>query len=154
MPSTRVSSITIKSPPNPWLAGVLVFFAIGAAAVQPSLLGMVVAMATLVTVLLWLVFRTRAVTVVFEKKEAVFHRSKLHPSGPENVVALAAFTRVYATSFSSNSGWSIHLSGPTGEHLLLARIPSPFQFGKQNPAIRDLCSQIALGLHVVDGGGG
>ena len=56
---------------------------------------------------------------------------------------LVEFSRVYVTPFYKNGGWSLHLSGSKGEHLLLARIPSPWAPTHRNDNLRSLCAKIA-----------
>ena len=66
---------------------------------------------------------------------------------------LAAYSRVYATAFVKNDGWSIHLAGPHGEHMRLAAIPDFPAVSLRNDRIRALRTEIARGLHIADGGG-
>jgi hypothetical protein len=147
-------SVEIRCKPNPWLYGLPLFLAANAVSTQPSFLGYVIPLTVFIALAAWWLTRTQATIISFEKREATFVRSELNPFQKRKVVSLAGFSRVYATPFYRNAGWSIHMSGPKGEHLLLARIPSPFAPTLRNDYVRSLCAQIASGLQIADGGGG
>lgn len=147
-------TIQIRTEPNPWLYGPPLFGAAFAVSTQPNFLGLVSALVILPALAAWWLTRTQSTIIAFEKREATFVRSKLNPFQKRQAVSLVGFSRVYATPFYKNGGWSIHLSGSKGEHLLLARIPSPWAPTLRNDYVRSLCAQIASGLQITDGGGG
>jgi len=146
--------IEIQTNPNPWLFGVAFFAAFGAL-FQPNLFGFAYFLVVFVVIIVWWLFRAQSVIIYFDKREAAFINSPLNPLQKKRMVPLAEFSRVYASPFYKNAGWSIHLSGPRGEHLLLARMPSsPFAPSFRDDYVRSLCVRIASGLQIADGGGG
>lgn len=147
-------AVEIHAEPNPWLYGSLLFLAASAVGFQPNRFGLVLLTIVLVTLSLWWLGRPQSIIISLDKREATFVYSSLNPFRKHRVVSLAAFSRVYASPFYKNGGWSIHLSGPRGEHLLLARIPSPWQPSFHDNYVRFLCTKIAAGLRIADGGGG
>lgn len=147
-------SVEIRSEPNPWLYGPPLFLAAIAISTQPNFLGYVTALIMFITMALWWLTRTQSSIISFDKREVTFVRSQFNPFQKRKVVSVVGFSRVYATPFYENGGWSIHISGPRGEHLLLARIPSPFAPTLRNDYVRFLVRQIASGLQITDGGGG
>ena len=147
-------SVEIRSEPNPWLYGPPLFLAAIAVSTQPNFLGYVTALIVFTALAAWWLTRTQSTIISFEKREATFVRSELNPFQKRKVVSLVEFSRVYVTPFYKNGGWSLHLSGSKGEHLLLARIPSPWAPTHRNDNLRSLCAKIASGLQIADGGGG
>jgi len=147
-------SVEIRSEPNPWLYGPPLFLAAIAVSTQPNFLGYVTALIVFTALAAWWLTRTQSTIISFEKREATFVRSELNPFQKRKVVSLVGFSRVYATPFYKNAGWSLHLSGSKGKHLLLARIPSPWAPTHRNDDLRSLCAKIASGLQIADGGGG
>lgn len=147
-------TIEIRAEPNPWIYGPPFFLAAIAVSTQPNFLGFVTALIVFMALAMWWLVRPQSLIISFETKEATFVRSSLNPFQKRKVVSLAGFSRVYATPFYRNSGWSIHLSGSRGEHLLLARIPSPWAPTLRRDYVRSLCGTIASGLQIADGGGG
>lgn len=147
-------SVEIRSGPNPWLYGPPLFLAAIAVLTQPNFLGYVTALIVFIALAAWWLTRTQSTIISFEKREATFVRSEINPFQKCKFVSLVGFSRVYATPFYRNGGWSIHMSGPRGEHLMLARIPSPFAPTLRNDYVRSICAQIASGLQIADGGGG
>lgn len=147
-------AIEIRAEPNPWIYGPPLFLAAIAISTQPNFLGFVTALIVFMTLAVWWLARPQSIIISFEKREATFVRSSLNPFRKRKVVSLAEFSRVYATTFYRNGGWSIHLSGSRGEHLLLARIPSPWAPTLRSDYVRSLCAKIASGLQIADGAGG
>lgn len=147
-------SVEIRTEPNPWIYGPPLFLVVIAVSTQPNLLGFFTALIVFMALAVWWLVRPQSIIISFEKREATFVRSSLNPFQKRKALPLAGFSRVYATPFYKNGGWSIHLSGSRGEHLLLARIPSPWAPTHRNDHVRSLCAQIASGLQIADGGGG
>lgn len=147
-------TIEIHQVPNPWLYGPLLFLAACAIGFQPNRFGLTLLMIVLVILVGWWLFRRQSVIISFGKREATFTYSSMTPFRRHKVVSLAGFSRVYASPFYKNGGWSIHLSGPRGEHLLLAQISSPWQPTFHDEYVRALCAKISGGLGIPDGGGG
>ncbi len=147
-------SIEIRSEPNSWLYGPPIFLAAIAVSTQPNFLGYVTALIVFIVLAAWWLTRTQSTIISFEKREATFVCAEFNPFQKRKIVSLVGFCRVYATPFYETGGWSIHLSGSKGEHLLLARIPSPWVLTQRNESVRSLCARIASGLHIADGGGG
>lgn len=147
-------SVEIRTESNPWLYGPPLFLAAIAVSTQPNVLGYVTALIVFLALAARWLTRTQSIIISFDKREATFVRSELNPFQKRKVVSLVGFSRVFATPFYKNGGWSIHLSGSKGEHLLLARIPSPWAPSHRNDNVRSLCAQIASGLQIADGGGG
>ena len=147
-------TIEIRAEPNPWLYGPPLFLAAIAISTQPNFLGLVTALIVFVALAVWWLARPQSVIVSFDTRDATFVYSSLNPLRKHKVVSLAGFSRVYAVAFVKNGGWSIHLSGPRGEHLLLAEISSPWAPSFHNDYVRSLCVKIASGLRIADGGGG
>lgn len=147
-------AIEIRTEPNPWLYGPPLFLAANAIFFQPNFFGLVSALTIFVVLAVWWLTRTRFVWISFDTKQVTFVNSSLNPFRKRKVVSLAGYSRVYASPFYKNGGWSIHLSGPRGEHLLLARIPSPWAPTFHDDYVRSLCVKIASGLRITDGGGG
>jgi hypothetical protein len=147
-------SVEIRSEPNSWLYGSPFFLAAIAVSTQPNFLGYVTALIVFIALAAWWLTRTQSTIISFEKREATFVCSELNLFQKRKLVSLVGFSRVYATPFYKNGGWSIHLSGTKGEHLLLARTLSPWVLTQRNDNVRSLCAQIASGLHISDGGGG
>lgn len=160
--------IEIPTKPSPWTYGPPLFGVAVGISTQPYILGLATALAVFVGLTVWWLTRTQAVRISFDARAATFVYSSLNPFRKHKVVSLAGFSRVYVTPFIRNNGCSIHLSGPRGEHLVLARIPSPRLIPKDlglNAAdlgfptfhddyVRSLCVRIASGLQIADGGGG
>lgn len=147
-------AIEIRAEPNPWIYGPPLFLVGIAVSTQPNILGFVTALIVFMALAVWWLVRPQSIIISFEKREATFVRSSLNPIQKRKAVPLAGLSRVYATPFFKNGGWSIHLSGSRGEHLLLARIPSPWTPTVRSNYVRSLCAQIASGLQIADGGGG
>ena len=147
-------SVEIRTEPNPWIYGPPIFLVAIAVSTQPNFLGFVTALIVFTALTVWWLVRPQSSIISFEKRETTFVRSSLNPFQKRKAVSLAGFSRVYATPFYKNGGWSIHLSGSRGDHLLLARIPSPWAPTHRNDLVRSLCAQIASGLQIADGGGG
>lgn len=147
-------TIEIHEEPNPWLYGPFLFLAACAVVFQPNRLGLTSLTIILVILVGWWLSRRQSVIISFGKREATFTYSSMNPFRKHKVVSLAGFSRVYASPFYRNGGWSIHLSGPRGEHLLLAQIPSPWEPTFHNEYVRGLCAKISAGLRICDGGGG
>jgi hypothetical protein len=143
--------IEIQSKPHPLLYGLALFSAASIVLSQPNDFGLVLLLIVLVTMAVWWLSRVQSISISFEPREATFVYSSLNPFRTRKVVSLAGFTRVHASPFYRNNGWAIRLSGPRGEHLLLAEIPSICQ---PDDYVRSLCVQIASGLRIADGGGG
>jgi hypothetical protein len=160
--------IEIRTKSSPWTYGPPLFGVAVGISTQPNLLGMATALAVFVGLTVWWLTRTQAVRISFDARTATFVYSSLNPFRKHKVVSLAGFSRVYVTPFIRNNGCSIHLSGPRGEHLVLARIPSPRLIPKDlglnatdlgfptfhDEHARALCNKIAIGLGITDGGGG
>lgn len=134
--------------PGIWLFGGLIFGA-------PSLV-FGVALATPIALLMaiWWATRIEKVAVSFSNKEATFFYSHLNPFRKSKTVSLRDFTRVYTSPFVRYMGWSLHLSGPSGQHLLLARFPSPFKTMLRDEEVLGLCDLISRELGVFNGGDG
>lgn len=147
-------TIEIHNEPNQWLYGALLFLAASAVGFQPNRFGLILLMIVLVILAGWWLARPQSVIISFGKREATFTYSSMNSLRRHKVVSIAGFSRVYASPFYKNGGWSIHLSGPRGEHLLLAQIPSPWQPTFHNEYVRGLCAKISAGLRISDGGGG
>lgn len=111
-------------------------------------------MVVLMGLMVWWAVRPQSIVISFDKRKATFVYSSMNLLRKHKAVSLAGFSRVYASPFYKNGGWSIHLSGPRGEHLLLARIPSPWEPTFHDDYVRNLCVKIAAGLRIADGGGG
>lgn len=159
-------AIEIRTEPNPWVYGPPLFLAAIAISTQPNILGLATALVVFVGLTVWWLTSMQAVHISLDARAATFINSSLNPFRKHKVVSLAGFTRVYVTPFYKNGGFSIHLSGPRGEHLLLAQIPRliPKDFGFNATDLgfptfhddyaRSLCVRIASGLQIADGGGG
>lgn len=147
-------AIEICAEPNPWIYGPPLFLAASAIFSQPNLLGLVSVLTIFVALAAWWLIRPQSVWISIDTKEATFVNSSLNPFRKSKTVSLAVYSRVYASPIYKNGGWSIHLSGPRGEHLLLARIPSPWVPTFHDDYVRSLCVKIASGLRIADGGGG
>lgn len=146
--------IEIQAKPNPWLYGPPLFCAAIIAWSQPNRFGLILLLIVFVVLAVWWLIRPQSIFISFDTREATFVYSSLNPIRKRKVVSLAGFTRVYASPFVKNGGWSIRLSGPKGEHLLLARIPTPGALTFHEDYVRSLCVRIASGLRIADGGGG
>lgn len=147
-------AIEIRAEPNPWIYGPPLFLAANAIFFQPNLFGLVSVLTIFVVLAAWWLIRPQSVRISFDTKQATFGSSSLNPFQVSKVVSLTGYSRVYASPFYKSGGWSIHLSGPRGEHLLLARIPSPWAPTFHDDYVRSLCVKIASGLQIADGGGG
>lgn len=147
-------TIEIPNEPNPWLYGPLLFLAVNAVVFQPNRFGLVSLIVVLVILAGWWLAQPQSINISFSKREATFTYSSMNPLRRHKLVSLAGFSRVYASPFYRNGGWSIHLSGPRGEHLLLAQIPSPWRPTFNDKYVRALCAKISAGLRIFDGGGG
>ncbi|MBU1237624.1 MAG: hypothetical protein KJ788_12570 [Gammaproteobacteria bacterium] len=145
--------IEIHNKPNPWLLGLALFFAASIVLSQPNRFGLVILLAVFVTLAAWWLTRVQSVFISFDRRETTFVYSSLNPLRKRKVVSLAGFTRVYANRYVKDGGWSIHLSGPRGEHLSLAQIPSFWEPTLHGDHVRSLCNKIAAGLQIADGGG-
>jgi len=109
-------------------------------------------MTVLVALLTWWLVRPQSIVISFDKREARFVYSSFNPFRKHKRVSLAGFTRVYCSPYYKHGGWSIHLSGSRGEHLVLARIPSPWAPSLHSDDVRSLSARIASGLQIADGG--
>jgi hypothetical protein len=147
-------TIEIRNKPNPWLYGPPLFLTAAAISTQPNFLGYITALIVFIALAAWWLLRSQAVVISLETREATFVRSSLNPFRKCKIVSLGRFSRVYAIPFYKNGGWEIHLSSSKGEHLLLARIPSPWSPTFRSDYVRSLCAKIASGLQISDGGGG
>ncbi|MCC6863880.1 MAG: hypothetical protein IT544_03615 [Rhodobacteraceae bacterium] len=147
-------AIEIRGEPNPWIYGPPLFLAANAIFFQPNLFGLVSVLIIFVALAAWWLTRPQSVRISIDTKEAIFVNSSLNPFRKSKTVSLAVYSRVYASPFYKNGGWSIHLSDPRGEHLLLARIPSPWAPTFHDDYVRSLCVKLASGLRIADGGGG
>lgn len=154
MSETNEQTIAIRTDPNPWFYGPLLFLAVCAIYFQPNTLGFSSALLILAGLAAWWLTRTQCVLIAVDTRQAEFVNSTLNPFRKHRLVSLAGYSRVYADTFYRHGGWSIHLSGPRGEHLLLARIPSPGSPSFHDEHVRSICARIASGLHIADGGGG
>ena len=141
-------AIEIRTDPNPWMYGPPLFLAIVAVSTQPNILGLGTALSVLLALAVWWLARPQSIIISFDTKEGTFVYSSLNPFRQRKVVSLAKFSRVYASPFYRHGGWSIHLSGPRGEHLLLARIPSPWAPTFRVDDRRSICTKIASVLHI------
>jgi len=146
-------TLILRSKANPWVYGILIGFGFLGLATFRDAFGALLAVIIFGLVALRWIFRTQGVVLDFDTKEATFFKSDLNPFQPRRVVSLASYSRVYATPFHENGGWSLHMSGPKGEHLLLAKFPQPFSGTTTDETVRALCSRIALGLKIKDGKG-
>lgn len=152
MPTENPSDLEIALPANPWLYGPPLFLAANAA-LYGTWPGWLIVSIVLGGLAAWALMRAQCVRVRFDTKEAIFVNSPLNPFRQHRTVSLAAYSRVYATAFVKNGGWSIHLAGPHGEHVRLAAIPDSLSFSVRNDRIRSLCAEISRGLRIADGGG-
>lgn len=143
--------IEIQNKPHPWLYAVALFSAASIALSHPDQFGLILLLIVFLALAVWWLTRFQSVLISFDTREATFVYSSLNPFRTRKVVSLAGFTRVHASPFYKDNGWTIRLSGPRGEHLLLARIPS---FLEPDGYVRSLCIKIASGLRIADGGGG
>ncbi|MCB1961953.1 MAG: hypothetical protein KDF24_02115 [Rhodocyclaceae bacterium] len=153
MTKAQQHSILLPSKQNPLLYSVPICFSAFAILATRDFTGILVASFPLGALAAWWLFRVHYVTISFESKEATFFYSALNPFRKSKVISLANFSRVYATPFYKNGGWSIHVSGPRGQHLLLTQIPEPLSGSSTDENVRRLCTQIASGLNIKDGGG-
>lgn len=151
MPTENPSDLEIALPANPWLYGPPLFLAANAA-LYGTWPGWLIVSIVLGGLAAWALMRAQCVRVRFDTKEAIFVNSPLNPLRQHRTVSLAAYTRVYATAFIRNGGWSIHLAGPRGEHVRLAAIPDFPSFSLRNDRIRALCTEIARGLGISNDG--
>lgn len=161
-------TVEIRTKPNPWIYGPPLFGAAFGIGFHPNFLGFFSALIVFAALAVWWMVRVQCIVISFEKRDATFIRSSINLFQKHKVVSLARFSRVYVTPFYRNGGCSIHLSGQRGEHLLLARLPSlrliTMDRGLNTadlgfPIFHDeharfLCSKIAVGLGITDGGGG
>ncbi|WP_153116776.1 hypothetical protein [Rhodocyclus tenuis] len=148
-------AIEIRTEPNPWIYLPPLLLATSTILSQPNIFGLVIFLAIFMALAAWWLTRSNSVRILFDTKQAIFFNSPLNPFHKNRVVSLAGYSRVCASPFYLNGGWSIDLSGPRGEHLLLARIPSsPWAPTLHDDYARSLCVKIASGLRIADGGGG
>lgn len=125
--------------------------ALAGAATLPAL---ILALALVMLAPWWWVTRYERVVVNFSRKEASFVYSRFHPFREGTTVSLQGYTRVYASPFARNVGWSIHLSGRQGQHLLLIEMPSPFEVSMRSAEALACCETLARGLGITNGGDG
>ncbi len=157
MNQSKSEEITILTRRNPWIFFIAtfqigaIFFATTAHALALGA-GLAIFIALLVGI--WWTNRVEKVVVSFSNKEATFFYSQLNPFRKPKTVSLREFTRVYASPFVRYTGWSLHLSGTRGQHLLLARFPSPFKTMLQDEEVLGLCDLISRELGVFNGGDG
>lgn len=152
MPTENPSDLEIALPANPLLYGPPLFLAANAA-LYGTWLGWLIVSIVLGGLAAWALMRAQCVRVRFDTKEAIFVNSPLNPFRQHRTASLGVYSRVYATAFIRNGGWSIHLAGPRGEHMRLAAIPAFPSFSLRNDRIRALCAEISHGLRIADGGG-
>ena len=157
MNHSKPEEITILVRRNPWIF-FLATFQIGAIVFATSAhsLALGAGLAILIALLvgIWWTNRVEKVVVSFSNKEATLFYSQLNPFRTPKTVSLRDFTRVYASPFVRYMGWSLHLSGPSGQHLLLARFPSPFKAMLRDEEVLGLCDLISHELGVFNGGDG
>ncbi len=146
-------TLVLRSKANPWVYGILIGFGFLGLVTFRDAFGAFLAVIIFGLVALRWLTRTQGVVLDFEAKEATFFKSDFNLFQRPRVVSLANYSRVYATPFHENGGWSLHMSGPKSEHLLLAKFPQPFSGASTDETIRALCSRIALGLKIKDGRG-
>lgn len=153
--STQLIEITIPIRRNPWEV-VFGFWLIGGIVFATPSFVLGIAPIMLVAILMAIRWTTRVekVVVSFSNKEAKFFYSQLNPFRKPKTVSLREFTRVYASPFVRYTGWSLHLSGPRGQQLLLARFPSPFKTMLRDEKVLDLCDLLSRELSVFNGGDG
>ncbi|WP_296468503.1 hypothetical protein [Rhodoferax sp.] len=157
MNQSKPEEITILNRRNPWVFFIATFqigAVVFAAAAHALALGAGLAIFIALLVGIWWTNRVEKVVVSFSNKEATFFYSHLNPFRKSKTVSLRDFTRVYASPFVRYMGWSLHLSGPSGQHLLLARFPSPFKAILRDEEVLDLCDLISRELSVFNGGDG
>lgn len=146
-------TLVLCSKANPWVYGILIGTGFLALVTFRDAFGALMALIIFGLIALRWLTRTQGVIINFETKEATFFKSELNPIHRRSVISLTNYSRVYATPFHENGGWSLHLSGPKGEHLLLAKFPQPFSGTSTDDTVRALCSRIASGLNIKDGRG-
>jgi hypothetical protein len=155
MISSKPEDFTIQFRRNPWEIAPGIWLLGGIIFGAPSfVLGFALATPIALLMAIWWTTRIEKVTVSFRSKEAIFFYSYLNPFRKSKTVSLRDFTRVYASPFVRYMGWSLHLSGPSGQHLLLARFPSPFKAILRDEEVLDLCDLISRELSVFNGGDG
>lgn len=146
-------TLILRSKANPWVYSILFGSGLLGLVTFRDAFGALLALIIFGLIALRWLIRTQGVIINFETKEATFFKSELNPFYQRRVISLANYSRVYATPFHENGGWSLQLSGPKGEHLLLAKFPQPFSGTSTDDAVRALCSRIASGLNIKDGRG-
>jgi hypothetical protein len=149
------SEISIQIPRNPGILFIGAWMFLGGVLASPSIASQAIfALITVALFATWWVSRVEKVVISFRAMEATFFYSAFNPIRKSKTISLCEFTRVYASPFVRNAGWSINLSGPKGQHLLLARLhalPSP---SRKNVAVLEICEGLAKGLNVFNGGDG
>lgn len=157
MNHSKPEEITILVRRNPWIFFIATFqigAIIFATPAHALALGAGLAIFIALLVAIWWTNTVEKVVVSFSNKEATFFYSELNPFRTPKTVSLREFTRVYASPFVHYMGWSLHLSGPSGQHLTLARFPSPFKAMLRDEEVLDLCNLISRDLNVFNGGDG
>ncbi len=147
-------NVEIHVPPNPGIYVPPLIFVASVVLHQPNRFGLAIILPVFMVLAAWRLTRTQSVLVSFDTREATFVYSSLNPFRKNKVVSLAGFSRVYASPFYKNAGWSIHLSGPRGEHLLLAEFPSYWAPGSHDDYVQSLHAKLASGLRIANGGAG
>lgn len=145
-------SIELPYETNAWLYRC--FLAVLALLVLNKLFGLIPAVGVVSLASLPTLFKPSRLRISIADKRMAYEYSPLLFFKKGNSVSLSCFTRVYTESLAhSLSGQGLHLSGPRGEHLLLARfhqsIFSPRQHIEDAAKLR---SQIADTLGISDGG--
>lgn len=149
------NELSIQIPRNPWIPFVGVWMILSSILTSPSIVFNAVPTLIIIALLAtWWVSRVEKVVISFSEKEATFYYSHFNPVRKFRIISLREFTRVYASPLAKNAGWSINLSGPKGQHLLLARLHALFGSSKRNNAVCDVCENIAKGLSISNGGDG
>ncbi|MDR7304936.1 hypothetical protein [Rhodoferax saidenbachensis] len=149
------SEISIQIPRNPWILFMGVWMLLGSTLQSNSVaFKAVCALINVALLATWWLSRVEKVVISFRAREAIFFYSALNPVRKFKTISLREFTRVYASPFARNAGWSIHLSGPKGQHLLLARLHALFGRSMRDDAVLDICESIAKGLSIFNGGDG
>lgn len=157
MNQSKLEEITILTRRNPWvffIATIQIAAIVFATPAHALAFGTGLAIFIALLVGIWWTNRVEKIVVSFRNKEATFFFSQLNPFREPKTVSLREFTRVYASPFVRYTGWSLHLSGPRGQHLLLARFPSPFKTMLRDEKVLDLCDLISRELIVFNGGDG
>ena len=132
-----------------------VWMLLGSALAAPSVtLKSMFALIIIALLATWWVSRVEKVVISFHSREATFFYSAFNPVRKSKTISLREITRVYASPFARNAGWSINLSGPKGQHLLIARLHALFGPSMRDDAVLDICESIAKGLGVFNGGDG